>query len=148
MKFKIEENIKIFTGELLYFKKEYNFDFQPMQVANSTVLINNLNMSIDFNNCATQVWGYNSYLGWIETKLVLPNSKKGKLILVDELEDIERIEGSSDWSAHYDPISGWICIGNCKNYPDDKVVEFASATIAVINNIYELKALWLKPSFR
>ncbi len=146
MRFSVQENKNIYEGKLVYIKNEYSFDFEPKQSSSYSVLIGDLNIAFDWELYARQVWGYNPYGGWIKKDLELPNVAKGKLMMIDEIDDIERIEESKDWSTYHDPVTGWICIGNYSNNDEAIAVEFATNTIAVICN-QKIIALWLKPDF-
>lgn len=77
-------------------------------------------------------------------------SFKGDLLLDASIKiesgEAERIIEVDTWSTFYDKQSGWICIGHPEYHLAEIAIEFASSTIAILEN-YTLKAIWLKPHF-
>ena len=51
----------------------------------------------------------------------------------------------NEWPTFYDPISGWLCIGQPITSQTCESVEFATNTVAVIDEA-SLRAIWLHPS--
>lgn len=147
MKFVIQEDSDIIVGKVIYVKNDYAFAFEPVQSASYTILVNDLNISFDWNLYAKQIWGYNPYGGWVNKTLKIPTPMKGKLILSSEIDGIKRIDGTKEWVTYFDDKEGWCCIGDETFGVEDKAIEFATDTIAILSGDY-LKAVWLKPIFR
>jgi hypothetical protein len=147
MKFVIQEDSSITSGTVIYVKNDYAFTFEPVQSASYTILVNDLNISFDWNMYAKQVWGYNPYGGWVTKDLTIPTANKGKLVLASEVDGIKRLDGTKEWVTYFDEKKGWCCIGDETCGVEDKAIEFASNTIAILRAEY-LKAIWLKPIFR
>ena len=146
MRFSIQKNISHVKGIAKYIRSEYSFDFEPTQSSSYDVLVGDLTISFDVDLNAKQVWGYNPNLGWIDEKLSLPTAVQGTLNLANEIDNPQRIDGSKEWKTYYDSCTGWVCIGISNKERNDLAVEFATNTIAVLND-GNLKAIWIKPLF-
>lgn len=150
MKFKIDNNRKKLEGQPIYLKDEYSFDFEPTENVDISLLVGYLTLGIDSETMQVrQVYGYNPNSSWTEKSLLLPLSTPGALILEGDIEPgvSKRLVDSNSWSSYYDRKSGWICIGSYELTANDKVVEFANETIAVVENGY-LKSLWINPLWK
>ncbi len=149
MQFQAKPGKLLHRGQPIYRKKDWGFDFEPPQVGGDcAVLVGDV--EILFNSVlrsASQLRGLCPHTGWIKRSLPIPESFTGSFLLLDnsiDVPDIVRLDGTSAWSASYDPGSGWICIGDDTSIAQGMGVEFATDSIAVLHNTF-LKALWLKP---
>ena len=146
LKFTIQPNIPPVKGVAKYIGSEYSFDFEPVQSSNYDILIGDLTISFDANLKARQIWGYNPSSGWINKKLSLPTVEQGALILNNEIDSPQSIDGSKAWKTYYDSHTGWICIGTFNVEQYDLAIEFATKIFAVLHN-GNLKSVWIKPIF-
>lgn len=142
---------EIIEGTLIYRKEDHSFDFEPMRSSDFTILIGYLNITFNSHTrAARQIWGLNSYDSWQHKTLQKPVSFKGDLLLDASIKiesgEAERIIEVDTWSTFYDKQSGWICIGHPEYHLAEIAIEFASSTIAILEN-HTLKAIWLKPHF-
>jgi hypothetical protein len=147
MKFLIEYTDTLEQKNLIYDIEEYSFDTVPtVQETNFDIVINKLNLTvIDDNNKIVQIWGFCGYNEWIKSNCKIPESRKGVLKVID---DLEAGVGSYSVSKEELPVyvnveTGWVCIGN----PQKKghAVEFINNCVAVIDDSKEFISLWLKP---
>jgi hypothetical protein len=140
-------------GTFFYIPNDYAFDFEPIQAIEITLVFDYLQLEFDSESMeAKQIWGFNSYLGWINKKLTNPKASGGALILEGAKGAAEtpwkaiEIIGHNQWNTYYDKDSGWICFGDFNTTKSDQPVEFANGIIAVISN-GTIKAFWFKPVF-
>lgn len=146
-RFKINNNNKIHSGSLMYYRDENSFDFIPSNNTDIFLLVGYLHIGIDSETMtAQQVWGLQPYEFWIKKTLDVPNFILGELMVEGDIVPgmTYRIEGCENWTTEFDSETGWVCIGESKKIINDLFIKFADDTIAVINN-GKLKALWLKP---
>lgn len=121
----------------------------PSRNSDITLLINYLQIGIDSETMAVQqVWGLDPYERWIESTLSMPIYTIGELQGWGDITPglSYRIGWGEKWSVKFDPITGWVCIGETEMSENDSAIKFAEDTIAVLNN-GNLKSLWLKPIF-
>lgn len=147
--FKVNNTGVNHNGELIYIKNENSFDFKPSRNADITLMIGYIYLGIDSETMlAEQIWGYSPMLGWREKRLHLPNYIVGELKLNEKIESgiSKRLISIEELQVNYDQKSGWICIGNEYVVQNEVAVEFATNTIAVLNNKDNLKSIWLKPT--
>ncbi len=140
---------KMINGELMYIEKENLFDFVPVLNNDIILLLGYIHIGVDSNTMKLQqIWGLSSKFSWVEKRLGIPNSKKGEVIVNEDIDPglTKRIANSFEYGVSYDKVSGWICIGDYNVLHEDISVEFAKNTVAVIADGV-LKALWLKPKF-
>lgn len=152
-KFSIIYSENIFPVEIIYRDEEYSFDSEPSLNSDITLVVGDyLQLGIESTDMAARdIWGSCAHISWKKTVLNPPTYKKGKLILIDNIEPggpAIQINGSETWGSKFDCNNGWFCIGNERNLPEDSAVEFAINIVSVIDKDSHLKALWWKPKFR
>ena len=155
MDFEIDKKIKKINGKLTYFKDCYAFDFeQPYKGGDITLEFGTLLLEFDsWSKCAVRLWGLNSYLGWIDKKLTVPQAVEGGLA-IKHIEKYSQPAGvaigvvdDGQWNTYFDKASGWICFGDPTTNGTDQAVEFADGVIAVLKD-GAIKSFWLKPIFK
>ena len=137
-------------GELIYNKKTQELDSKPQIRSDITLLLKYINLDFSSDTMeATQVWGYHNQLTWKYKKMNIPKYIQGKLILNIPLEPgiSIRIKEADNWKTYYDENTGWLCVGNIKTQENEMNIEFFTNTVLTVNEIGEIKGLWLKPSF-
>lgn len=146
MKFKIEYTGISENRQLIYRAEEHSFDMETIEnETNFDIVINKLNLTTINDNKIVQVWGFCGLATWMKSNCEVPESKKGVLQVIDDLEigvgsySVNREE----LPVHVNVITGWVCIGN----PEKKgnAVEFINGCIAVIDDNGDFVSLWLKP---
>ena len=145
MKFEIKYSNEITKKSLIYVPSEYSFDMKP--IVNSallTIQVNYLNLTVAEDNRIVQVWGYSPYESWEKSSFVVPESKKGNLMVATELEPgfTYGLIKNGEWPIYVNKSTGWVCLGNFEK--KEEAIEFISDCIAVVENGY-LVSLWLKP---
>lgn len=150
-------------GQLIYVRADASFDFEQadptehqsrIQMGVATpILIGTLQIEIGIDTgLAVYIWGYYPDVRWrIEalhdiSGLVSPGTFEVK---VDEglyVGEAVRYVEINEWPTSYDPLTGWVCIGNQDVTSTTHCIEFASNTVAVIEDD-KLQALWLRPKF-
>ena len=155
MKFKIDFEGKKNIGNPTYDVEGYSFDYHSHTSYDSILRVRyylELPFSY-FDRKIGYVAGLCGYQVWKSMIMNPPEYNEGSLIVEEQsikepLEDkiilsVYDLEETKDWSVYLNPKTGWVCIGNPETQ-NIEVVEFATDTIAVLNN-GELKALWVKP---
>ncbi|MCT7981236.1 hypothetical protein [Laspinema olomoucense] len=148
MKFKWFQNPDILQGRLIYVQQDYAFNFLPSSRSTITSLvIDTLQLSIDHKGRVLEVWGYCPYQSWQLAEIYPPNYIPGSVFV--ELEDIipgvsEQIAGVGEWDIFVNSNTGWVCIEKEKQSPSAIAIEFASNSVAVLEENC-LKAIWLHP---
>jgi hypothetical protein len=138
----------IFIGKLLYIQQDYAFSFSPKSgLGITSLVIDTLQLTIDKKGHVLNVWGYCPYQSWQLSEISPPNYIRGSLFV--QLEEItpqisEQIAGLGEWKILVNSSTGWVCIGEEKSSPSSKAIEFASNSVAVVEENC-LKAVWLRP---
>jgi hypothetical protein len=145
-KFLIDFEKTLGDNELSYIVDEYSFYMQStINGVNLDLLINNIDLAIDDNNCITHLSGFCPYGNWIKTNIVIPKYKRGIIRVIHQLKSgFSYRLNDHEWSTYIDEKERWVCIGNPEK--PGQAVEFLNHCIAVINQ-GELVSLWLKPKF-
>jgi len=145
MEFFIEPQNKINKSFTRYTPEEYSFDTEPvLKEMQYNLVLNQLNLTVDSNDCIKQVWGLCPHTAWIEREIVVPllpvvGDLKVKADLTAGLS--YQINPQSDWPVYFSRKTGWVCIGNLS--PSNTTVRFLRNCIATIVND-KLVALWIK----
>lgn len=150
MKFEFVKNNKIENLEEQYFINDRSFDCNPSANVDINVSISYLNLGINSEDmCVKCLWGFSPRESWKETKLFVPAAIEGNLRLVGEYEAglTWRIDKNKMWKSYFDKKSGWYCIGNSMLEEEDTAVRVINNMIVAIDNISELKAVWVHPIF-
>jgi len=137
-----------FRGELLYIKGEQSLLYKPF---NTNVGIGVLiGYYTELNTiCETgeviHISGFNSKSTWIEKKLDIPESKRGRLWIHFDDSPMKGtgIEYDRTWETFYDAEKHYICIGDHLTSDNDDCIEFANNIIAVLRG-GQLVAIWAK----
>jgi hypothetical protein len=130
---------------LTYDVEECSFDIEPIvQEIEFDIVLNKLNLTVTNNGKVVQVWGFSGYNEWVKSDCSVPQSKKGTLNVIDNLEYglSYRIQ-QEDFPVYVNSQTGWVCIGNPKK--TGQAVEFINNCVAVIDSNQEFVSLWLKP---
>ncbi len=151
LQFHIQETNKISNVQPIYRANEYSFDISDMGGLAASVFaciaIDTLMIEISADGHFLYVDGYCNYISWIETDVLSPKARFGSI----QVSGVELIMGAGidftkpgEWPIYFNKKTGWVCIGNSnQSFPFD-AIEFATNTIAVIND-KNLTAIWLKP---
>lgn len=99
------------------------------------------------NNKVIQIWGFCGFATCMQSDFRVPQNRKGTLTVIG---DFKSGVGSYRINAKDSPVylnsrTGWVCVGNPQI--SGHAVEFINNCVAVINNIGDFVALWLKPQF-
>lgn len=153
MKFKFAEGA-IIVGQPIYNIEDYAFDFQGLPPGSGqSLMMNTLQLAFELSQLRIlYAWGYNPYVNWKLMKSPTPIFKSGQLFFEFDSEDKNDlfpgvgfdIKKDFEWPIYININSGWVCIGDPEAKSHTEAVEFATDTIAVLDN-GELEALWIKP---
>lgn len=147
MKFIIQLSNDIEDGKLIFKEKEYSFDFEPKKVVDSSLLIGYLNLTIQSETKKLKsIWGMNPHTTWKHEYFELPIYENGNIYIDGDLKagDNKRLIEAGEWKTYFNPVSGWVCVGNFLTSQDTKVIQFASNCMLSIKNGF-IEAIWLKP---
>jgi hypothetical protein len=147
MNFKIEKREDASHKELSYSISEYSFDMNPAnKVVAFTILVNYLDLAIGNDRRIVNISGYSPSGSWEINSFMVPQSQKGDLIVISDLEEgfSYRLNTEGDWPVYQNKNTGWICIGSPEK--GTEAVEFIDNCIAVLEN-EKLISLWLKPKW-
>ena len=150
MKFKIVKGSKIANTEERYFINNRSFACNSSVNVDINVAIAYLNLGVDSEDMYVKcLWGFSPRESWKEANLFVPPAIEGKLRLVGQYKAglTWRIDQNKMWESYFDKESGWYCIGNPKFEDEDTAVKIINNMIAVIDNISELKTIWINPIF-
>ncbi|MBC7352016.1 MAG: hypothetical protein H5U08_06630 [Thermogutta sp.] len=152
-------DIEPLSGYPIYSIKDYAFDFVPASEsqfqarfgsAGEGILVTDteqLIVGIE-TGLLLHVYGYSPYMKWKMCDRVPPSSRGGGVwvhcvrpLLSGAGEDVREHLGDAVW---FNPQAGWVCLGDVSFVPRDSAVEFASGTVAVIDE-GQLRAVWVRP---
>lgn len=95
------------------------------------------------------VYGYSPYMKWKCCEWSQPLSRPGGVrvhsirpLISGGGDDLREHLGTSLW---FNPVTGWVCLGDPLFAPREGAVEFASATLAAIEDGC-LRAVWVRPA--
>lgn len=158
-KFEILSIPTVLQGRPRYVVEDCAFDFQATdeQEVNerkggsgtTSLVIGTLQIevSVDRSLCL-YVWGYCPYMKWEVSSGSPPPSRPGALRVVQNTDFVEGvsvgIEEMVPPSSHFNPESGWFCIGNLETPSGSQAVEFATDTLAAVKG-GKIVSLWVKP---
>jgi hypothetical protein len=147
------------VGRLVYWADEYSFAFQPAaaeavhealgNAGRTSVLIGSLQIEVGVaTNRAAFVWGYHPRQAWAKQLLSPPQAQAGGLKIVthtplEEGVSVPLVE-PNEWRTFYDSSNGWVCVGDYHLRQNCIFIEFATHTIAAIEDEM-LRAIWLRP---
>lgn len=147
MRFLINYNDKTEESNLVYIEKDFYIDASNSKKNKHWELgLNYLFLSVDQERRIFALFGLFGSRGWTYTRLNLPNSMEGSLVISEdtELEDgFTNMINDEDWPVFVDTQSGWICYG--KPNASGQGVEFIRNCVAVIGTDGRFMSLWLKP---
>lgn len=150
MKFEIVKGYKNVNVEEQYIIKDSAFDCTPYVNVDINIAIAYLNLGVDSEDmCVKCLWGFSPRESWKLDELFVPDSVEGVLRLVGEYEAglTWRIDGNKMWESYFDQKSGWYCIGTPTLEEENTAVKVINNLIVVVNNVGELKAVWIHPIF-
>lgn len=150
MKFKvIRDNIE--ESEIIYLAKDKSFDTNISVNVDINLLIAYLNIGIDSEDMGVKcIWGLSPKKNWCEKTLSIPYAEGGRLILLGEYEPgmSWRIDGGNMWKSYCDKETGWYCIGNPNVERYDLSVRINKNTIVLLNELNELKSIFIQLTCR
>lgn len=146
MKFKIEYTGVAEERMLTYNIEECSFDIEPIvQEICFDIVVNNLNLTVVNDNKVIQVWGLCGIATWMKSDCKVPQSVKGTLQVIDDLEcGVGSYKvNKEDFPVYINNQTGWVCIGNPEK--SGNAVEFINNCVAVIDKDGDFVSLWLRP---
>lgn len=152
MKFQIRTAAKMPGIMVVYRPDEYSFgvepDGDPIPNVIQSILLDTLELHVDDDARVVYVDGLCAHTKWVCGNLRPPKASRGLLFaqgLRHQPGVSLQLDSISGWPVVADRQNGWVCIGREATSAALEVVEFAPATIAVLER-GDLKAIWLKPS--
>ncbi len=148
MKFFIKNYQEIKNRVLIYRNKDYSFDVVPIDGAGgSSILINDLQLEIDYEGNVMYVWGYCPLIEYEETELFPQKDRQYELVVLldnpPKLGVSYRLNEDNNWPIHINKKKGWVCLGD-PNMEGKQLIQFAPSCIASMLG-QELTAVWLQP---
>lgn len=148
MKFLIREPQKDQNFSLIYRDDDYSFDIEPLDGSgDSSIMINDLQLEIDYDGKIIYVWGYCPLIKYEETNEIPKNYKSNSLVALLDKPPIPgisyRLNEKERWPIYINKKKGWVCIGNPRSLGEQSI-EFISNCVAVLDK-QEIVAIWLKP---
>lgn len=128
--------------EISYVVGDYAFSFFNDGMADSSVLINDLELEINSETgLASKISGYHPYVSWQPSYLTPPEARDGGLRMKDRIDGgvIRRIK--ENVTTYYDKSNGWLCIGT-RDCFDADCVRFCRNCVAVVKD-GALAAIWV-----
>ncbi len=150
MKFEIVTGCKIGNAEEQYIINDRTFNCFPYINVDISIAVAYLNLGVDSEDmCVKCLWGFSPRESWRQVELSVPEGTEGALRLVGEYEAgfTWRIDGDKMWESYFDQKSGWYCIGNPTLEEENIAVKMINNLLVVVNNVGELKAVWIHPIF-
>lgn len=148
LSFHAEKGNLIYHGHPIYEQATYSLRCEPLQFADCSVLIADLEIHFDsVLRSAIYVSGFHPHVGWIPRSLVAPQAWTGSLFLLEETIEggvSVRLDGTYEWNTSFDAATGWVCIGDERMGEDAIAVEFTTKSIAVLHQRV-LTSVWLNP---
>jgi hypothetical protein len=106
-----------------------------------------IEVSLDTYQCL-YVWGYCPSTHWKKSSLSTPIAKRGRVFVETDAPLFAGvsvgIEQMSKAKVRFDIKSGWLCIGTPECNENDEVIEFATSSLAVLNE-GRLRSIWIRP---
>lgn len=150
MKFIILKSKSNDTAYVQYSAKDNAFDSFPLNNTDINISMAYMNLGVDSENMMVKsVWGFSPKESWIEQKLIAPNASNGELKLIGNYKAglSWRIDKDDMWTSYYNKKNGWFCIGNPITQKNDEGVKINKNTIIILNDVNELKAIWINSIF-
>jgi hypothetical protein len=151
IKFRIEKQLDQPCFSLVYHEEDYAFDAEPFYGGGETsILINFLQLEIDYDGTILYVWGYCPLIEYKETDEFPKNYQTYDLVAILDKPPIPgisyRINNVNEewWPIFINKKKGWVCLGNPLPNEKQQMVEFAPNCVAALEN-QEITAVWLKP---
>lgn len=142
-----------------YVLDDYAFDFQVADETEATarkgkagttsLILGTLQMEVSIeSNLCLYVWGYCPFMKWKALAVAPPSSQAGALqVAIDRAFTAGVSVGIEEMispTPHFNPNTGWFCMGNSETPDDSLVIEFATDTLAAVQ-AGRLLSLWVKP---
>jgi hypothetical protein len=149
IEFEILSTGKQVVGNLKYLASEGGLVFEPIWMAPLAVEIGYLELAVDEDYLTvSRVTGFLPPDYWIHCQLEEPKALSGELKVSGDIEmgvAVGLVE-AGEWPVYFDDSTGWICVGHPESKRGDVSAEFATGSVAVVNDRM-LRALWLHPEF-
>lgn len=133
------------TKKIYYIKNEYSFSYYPSGDFFS-IPVGCLNMIFNSDGILLAFDGFMPQKSWKRNDLVVPDFVERRVYSYSEYT-LSRIEGSENWEAFFDDITGWFCFGDLNSDAYDHSLKCPSNSGIVINR-GKLKSVWIKPVFK
>jgi hypothetical protein len=148
MKFLIKEPQKDLNFSLVYRDEDYSFDIEPLDGRGFTsIMINDLQLEIDYEAKIIYVWGYCPIFKYQETEEYPQEYQSQSLVALLDKPPIPgisyRLNEKERWPIYINKKKGWVCIGNPK-INGKQMIEFVPNCVATLED-QEITAIWLKP---
>ena len=146
MEFIIQQNKNNEQFTLVYDTDEYSFRPEPFsEYAYSSILINFLELTIDFEGTLLGVIGYCPLIHYKEVREYPKSfsSNAVKACFDKELIPGISLELNRNWPVFLNKEHHWVCLGDPSTV-DMRMVEFAPNCVATLKD-KELIAIWLHP---
>jgi hypothetical protein len=150
--FREDQSVPIAAATPIYVASDYAFSAEPRpEGCVLSMSVNELQLMVDEDERRVVfVEGYCPHFGWKARSLVAPTARQAGLFVAFDEEPVpgvsRRLSGDARWPTFADPSSGWICIGEEPALEASSAVEFARATIAVLDAQGRLRSLWIRPA--
>jgi len=148
-------------GRLVYSEKEYSFRFDDIDEVElaarttgqgrSSFEIDTLQIEVDTGSGeALFVWGFHSYLVWLDGQCE-PDRLKPGVVRFGAPFEFQRgaaigIADVGEWATVYDHVSGWVRVRSPEAPADERQVLIASGTALGFCG-QRLNSVWLHPEF-
>lgn len=148
MKFLIQEPQEDQSFSLVYRPEDYSFDIEDLDgTGDSSIMINDLQLEIDYEGKIMYVWGLCPLIIYEETNEFPFEYKTASLIALLDKPPIlgisYRLNEDHRWPIYINKKKGWVCIGN-PQIQNKLLIEFAPNCVAAIKG-ETLVAVWLHP---
>ena len=157
--FKVSYEQPKIKGRLVYRSYDWAFDFEfaSQKELNrlrgsegvTSISIGSLQVDVSIEKrTALYVWGYHPRAVWKEEHILVSPYMPGSVRVISDQPLLRGVAVSlaeiGAWPTVYSSDSGWLCIGRTDVPATSEWVEFATSTVAVIQN-GELLSIWLHP---
>lgn len=134
---------------LVFRDGEHSIGPEPQPSGYTSLLVNEVNLEIDDESRILFPWGYCPLFGAVRTSKCPEKSTRSILYACLDKEFPPgvslRINPDERWPTAINTDVGWICLGSIECSESAKWVEFAPASVAVLED-GRLTALWLRPN--
>jgi hypothetical protein len=112
-----------------------------------SLLVNDLELSIDEGGGVIVVDGYAPREGWVPSDVMPPQAVEGQVRVQDLPANLGRgmsvrLTSPTEWPSYFNARSGWLCVGNPHASADAQVIRIDTGVVLVVDG-EELVAIWL-----